>query len=1420
MPDGKKIHFSEFAQKIKAKYPDYKDVDDRVLAEKMISKYSEYADQVTFDEKKKDLQSSSVSPVVQESGDVQSSLGGSTSPLTDTGSVSQNPNIENPFSSVIQAAEQQMMARKPQSIIPEQKQSNVDPAVFKNEQGVPQIIPSNVAETISNLGQQQNANLQSASTNLSAPVDQKNALPEGTELNPDLGREVTESLARGSASLGSMLARTPAFLYDLAATPFNYVMSGRFQNDLSAVPIDENSELGKSLGLDKNPLTAEKFAEQLGLGNNLVAEHYEKIVNESRKQMQQKYDKTITEYFDSGQWDKGLSLLANSVAETAPVSISLAMGNAAGASPAASILGGGSVFGAGKKQEINESGVDLPENEKNKIALANGLVEGIFEQFGVSKLGTAVRKVYMEEGQAAARNAAESWFAKVFGPTMEKYLGVASEEAITEAATQFAQNSIDKYSGYKPEMDLSEGVSDAAMIGFASGAGFSMVPSALQAARRKESVDKVNQITEEKKALEADLNSPAVSPEARATISKKIGELNQQEAQINREEKARYEALSDEEKAQVNKHMEKINELTTTALDQNVSEQTREIITKEIQQNEKQVDKIFDSNKDKKEETVRKPIKSIDDVDIGATIINVDGKKGEVIGKENNQLVVRMETGTMTANPKVVEMFTEEKAPAQEKKSGVEITNFDKILEDGSGRVEVSKNGQSIAFDKFDISIDKENNTAEIANVEKKDRAANKGIGVEAYIELGNRLAEKGITLESVRQPQNIGGKHVWDQLLKLGFARKDGQGVYSFVSQQQQQTEKANKEWMASFEKEVINKEKTQQTQPAPEVRDTEKPTLKEGDKYTDHNDIERVWGEDKEADKAFEIAKTFELFGDAATIAGARQTAKNFDKGVSFTKPAAIEAAQKNAYYNVEIQEDGSAKVIGVFNPDTNQWMGTPKPEKSITNEGKETQKTEKAGEVLNQATPETTDATVSENKSLSQAEKEETVVPQREEKVVSKKPSQELIDEEEELDAKKGDDKEAVKKLNDDIEILKKFKDADIAAKKFTAILEKAFKMRQEGKISRSTYTQYRNKAQQILGPKVNVDAEAAKMRIEQMKEALKKKLLGEGYNKILLSSPGPFGPRQVADLIDLTAEAAKKAIDAGFAIKDAVQKAIDFVKKHPSYNKLVEAGQLNEDEFSKAVNEVFSEEESPEGVEKTEKEKPQEADIFGEKRKKGTAERIEKSGRYDEIISEIEEDDKFYESINAKKAVAHIEGILDKFEADGLLEDLSQDILEDNNPFHDKIKNLAAGMLVERLRVIAEKEGNEMQKKAMNVLAAKVWAKRSDNVNVAATQTGLEAELAKLIPKSVEGLTEWTKAHLEQVQNTHFSEEQRKDVTRAVNDISALMETEEAKKAIRDAVEEELDRIAEATKGKDWVDKVNKALDEIKTDLTDC
>ena len=77
MPEIEKLSTADFAAKIKAKYPEYKDVDDNVLTEKMIAKYPEYKDKVNYNtsvtvEKKNPVQSARPLPNAGENSTVSS----------------------------------------------------------------------------------------------------------------------------------------------------------------------------------------------------------------------------------------------------------------------------------------------------------------------------------------------------------------------------------------------------------------------------------------------------------------------------------------------------------------------------------------------------------------------------------------------------------------------------------------------------------------------------------------------------------------------------------------------------------------------------------------------------------------------------------------------------------------------------------------------------------------------------------------------------------------------------------------------------------------------------------------------------------------------------------------------------------------------------------------------------------------------------------------------------------------------------------------------------------------------------------------------------------------------------------------------------------------------------------------------------
>jgi len=397
----------------------------------------------------------------------------------------------------------------------------------------------------------------------------------------------------------------------------------------------------------------------------------------------------------------------------------------------------------------------------------------------------------------------------------------------------------------------------------------------------------------------------------------------------------------------------------------------------------------------------------------------------------------------------------------------------------------------------------------------------------------------------------------------------------------------------------------------------------------------------------------------------------------------------------------------------------------------------------------------------------------------------------------------------KLDNEIEAMKV---ADVKAqdKKFMGMLERAYKMKEEGKISRPVYTEFKNKVKDIYQGKKNIDAEEMKIKSSEMFNKIKEKLLGEGYDKITLSTVAPISPKTVSDLIDLANYITHKLIDVGagaVSVAEATAKAIEKVKKHPTYRKLVESGELDEKKFSDAISKSEPKEEPVENEEKPKQDNVSEPDIFGETKKKKTAARMQNQKSYKDIVDNIDAQENYYNSVKIDKVVAYITDAVDKIEKAGQLEDVANDIIAGNNPFFSKIQNAAAAEIGDRLRVLAQREGNEMQKSAFNKLAAKLFVERNKNVNIAATQTALEQIVANKMPLSEEGIREFVKSSMGSVQDTYLSDEQKKDLS-------------DFQKSLEEAVREELSRVASQTMGEEWNKDVDAIVGSLKIDLTDC
>jgi hypothetical protein len=387
--------------------------------------------------------------------------------------------------------------------------------------------------------------------------------------------EKIESVKRGSERLGQMIANTPSFLYDIAAYP---------QNKIAELT-------GLNIGT-----SAKEFAQNYNLPENEVANYYKKAADESQSKIAAKYDKGVTEYFFGANPDykKGFGLLTNQIAESLPITLSLMVGNAAGLSATASTFGGGVVFGAGKKDELEQANPNMPQSVQLENALGNGLMEGLFEQYGLSKLGSLGAKLIKEKGKDEATKIITEGFKETYLPILKKYLGIGAEESAGEAATQFAQNVIDKYSGEKPDLNLADGVADAAMVGIGSSVAFSTPTATAEMLSVSKDRKKAKEILGKKIKVEEQIANPNTTPEAKQALVEVAKDLTSESANIFDKAKIELQNIPEEEMFQLKEMSAKIEQLDNASQDATLDPELKRDLEIKYEEANKQLDEKID----------------------------------------------------------------------------------------------------------------------------------------------------------------------------------------------------------------------------------------------------------------------------------------------------------------------------------------------------------------------------------------------------------------------------------------------------------------------------------------------------------------------------------------------------------------------------------------------------------------------------------------------------------------------------------------------------------------------------------------------------------------------------------------------------------------------------------------------------------
>jgi len=386
------------------------------------------------------------------------------------------------------------------------------------------------------------------------------------------GGEVLGKLGLGSAQLGADVAAIPELLYDIAATPQNFI-ADKF--DIPELKTD-----------------SKKFQDKIGIENK-VKEFYQGRVAEIRQESElvdKKYQFGITDSFIEGDYANGFRQLTNSFAESAPATASIMVGGAYAKAPqllAATTM----TFGAGKNEQLKQENPEMNANVRVANALATGLAEGAFETLGSGSIGSAAKALVEREGKDKAFSIMKDGLQNFYKEALKKNPLTASVtgEGIEEWATQVSQNSIDVATGVKPsDYNVFTGGADAFISGAFGGAVFGGGLYGLDKMITAKDNDLVKSNLKKTFALQEQLANPEISDVVKTEIQKNIDGLVKENQKIVANGVKHVTEMDEKVKTKLIQSVDKMDEIKTKVneikADPKTPDATKQILLDKLKQ--------------------------------------------------------------------------------------------------------------------------------------------------------------------------------------------------------------------------------------------------------------------------------------------------------------------------------------------------------------------------------------------------------------------------------------------------------------------------------------------------------------------------------------------------------------------------------------------------------------------------------------------------------------------------------------------------------------------------------------------------------------------------------------------------------------------------------------------------------------------
>jgi hypothetical protein len=259
------------------------------------------------------------------------------------------------------------------------------------------------------------------------------------------------------------------------------------------------------------------------------------------------------------------------------------------------------------KKEIQEAMPDLSPWKQAAYAFTQGAVQVALERAGLSNLAQnkSVTRALSGKVMDAMKTTFGKFTAKEADAYATKVVNAFFAEGETGATQYFVSEGIrqlaDALEGDDDKFEFEGGeefILNIMKSGVSEGVGgvimksMAELPKLIKSPLKKKEAAAVNAQTEQ---LAADIQNPNVSPEAKVAIDKQINDNAEDVAKAYAEDLNKYEALSEESRADLNRINEDIISHEAVLNDPNVSPETKAISEQRIQELEEQGEGILDS---------------------------------------------------------------------------------------------------------------------------------------------------------------------------------------------------------------------------------------------------------------------------------------------------------------------------------------------------------------------------------------------------------------------------------------------------------------------------------------------------------------------------------------------------------------------------------------------------------------------------------------------------------------------------------------------------------------------------------------------------------------------------------------------------------------------------------------------------------